>query len=86
MILLSLGAADGPFGIPFVADLADFTDFFTPPTGALAVFPVALAGLWGRRPRFAFRRVLRISSRDWSSLSAISDGWKCGKERNEVGP
>ena len=81
MILLSLGGADGPLGIPLVADLADFTGFLTPPTGALAAVPVAFAGLWGRRPRFAFRRVLRISSRDWSSLSAIFDGWKYGKGR-----
>jgi hypothetical protein len=71
MILLSLGGADGPVGTPLVADLADLTDFLTPPTGALTVVPVAFAGLWGRRPRFAFRRVLRISSRDWSSLPDI---------------
>ncbi len=68
MILLSLGGADGPVGTPFVADRADLTDFLTPPTGALTGVPMAFAGLWGRRPRFAFRRVLRISSRDWSSL------------------
>jgi hypothetical protein len=71
MILLSFGGADGPVGTPLVVDLADLTDFLTPPTGALTVVPEAFAGLWGRRPRFAFRRVLRISSRDWSSLPAI---------------
>jgi hypothetical protein len=71
MILLSLGGADGPVGTPLVADFADLTDFLTPPTGALTFVPVAFAGLWGRRPRFAFRRVLRISSRDWSSLPDI---------------
>jgi hypothetical protein len=71
MILLSFGGADGPVGTPFVAGFADFTDFLTPPTGALTAAPVAFAGLWGRRLRFAFRRVLRISSRDWSSLPDI---------------
>lgn len=46
MILLSFGGADGPLGTPLVADLADFTDFLTPPTGAiLAVVPVVFAGL-----------------------------------------
>lgn len=68
MILLSLGRVAGPVGTPLVAAFADFTDFLTPPTGALALVTDALAGLCPRRPRFAFRRVLRISSRDWSSL------------------
>jgi hypothetical protein len=70
MILLSLGGADGPVGTPLVADLVDLTDFLTPPTGALlTTVPAAFAGLWGRRARVPFRRVLwRISSSDWSSL------------------
>lgn len=72
MILLSLGGADGPVGTPLVADLADFTDFLTPPTGALTAVLVAFAGLWGRRVRLAFLRVLRISSRDWSSFPDIA--------------
>lgn len=71
MILLSLGGADGPVGTPLVVDLADLTDFLTPPTGALTAVLVAFAGLCGRRPRLAFLRVLRISSSDWSSLPDI---------------
>lgn len=68
MILLSLRGPDGPVGTPLVADLADLTDFLTPPTGAFTTVPVAFAGLCGRRPRLTFLRVLRISSSDWSSL------------------
>lgn len=64
MILLSFGGADGPVGTPFVADFADLTGFLTPPTGALTMAPEAFAGLLGRRVLLAFRRVLRISSRD----------------------
>lgn len=50
MILLSFAGADGPVGTPLVADFAGFTDFLTPPTGALAAVPVAFAGLRPRRP------------------------------------
>jgi hypothetical protein len=72
MILLSPDAVDGPVGITLVAGLACLVAFLTPPTGAVVVAPWALEDFWSRRrlPLRAFwRRLLRISSRDLSSLA-----------------
>jgi hypothetical protein len=86
MILLSLGGADGPVGTPLAVDLVDLTDFLTPPTGALlTTVPAAFAGLWGRRARLPFRRVLwRISSSDWSSLPDMLKAKRCDEDRSGI--
>lgn len=71
--------AEGPLGTPVLTvPRAALVFFLMPPIGAT----VALVGLGARRPprpprRADFRRVLRISSRDWSSFSDMfKDGCK----------
>lgn len=74
MILESPFPAAGPLGTTALTfPLAVLVLFLIPPTGAAAA---ALAELVARRPprpprRAVWRRVLRISSRDWSSFSDI---------------
>ena len=71
MILLSPEPPAGPVGTPLAAPLEERVDFLTPPTGAAVVVAWVLAALETRLrvPRRAPpRRVLRISSRDWSSF------------------
>ena len=71
-ILLSFGPGAGADGTAFVADFACLTVFLIPPAGA-GVVPVAFPGFAPRRAtlRFAWRRVLRISSNDSSSFPDI---------------
>ena len=75
MILLSPDPEDGPVGmLALPAIFAGFVTFFTPPTGGVATVegfaPPVERRL--RRGRADERRSLRISSRDWSNLPAMS--------------
>lgn len=76
IILESPLPAEGPLGTPVLTvPRAALVFFLIPPTGAAGT----LAGWDVRRPprpgrRAVFRRVLRISSRDWSSFSDIVKG------------
>jgi hypothetical protein len=85
IILESPLPAEGPLGTPVLTvPRAALVFFLIPPTGAAGT----LAGWDVRRPprpgrRAVFRRVLRISSRDWSSFSDILKGGErvCDKNR-----
>ena len=89
MILESPLPAEGPLGTPVLTvPRAVLVFFLMPPIGAT----VALLGLGARRPprpprRADFRRVLRISSRDWSSFSDMfKDEFKgCLMRFDEIG-
>lgn len=86
MILLSTDP-DGPVGtLGFPGAFMDLTIFLTPPTGALATVDL-LPAFGTRRPprgrRTDWRRSLRISSSDWSSLPDIFKGYKLDKRASK---